>query len=71
MLKIFPLLFRKLELPLGGFRSRVSFPFLWSDVQDMLSKANTAGCDMLMLVLEYLVSNYIKPDVKGSGNKDI
>lgn len=52
-------------------KARVSFPFLWLGVQDMLSKTDTAGCDVLMLVLDPLVSNYVKPDVKGNRAKAV
>lgn len=52
-------------------KAGVSFPFLWSGVWDVLSKANTTGCDVLMLVLGTLFSNYVKSGVKGNGDKDV
>lgn len=59
-----------MELGPWSQKVRVSFPLLRSGIRDVLSKANTAGCDVLMLVLGPLISNYVKPDVKENGGKD-
>lgn len=59
-----------MELGPWSQKAGVSFPFLRSGIWDMLSKADRAGCDVLMLVLGPLISNYVKPDVKENGGKD-
>jgi len=56
--------FLLVELGYWSQKPRVSFPFLWPGVWDTLSKADTAGWDVLMVVLGPLISNYVKPDVK-------